>query len=178
MITLCQKNLGILFDKIEGLRFTDLLLRSKNISKVMSSMVKLHKKILKNKISSDIHSYKTLLYLRTQDQSITKQIDELPDGNNLLHGDFHPDNLIMRRSRLYVVDFANISRGPKLADIANTYYLISAGKLSDDLTKEEIDAANNQRVALANSYLMAMKYSYNDIKPFLNVLTKLDACTN
>ncbi len=80
----------------------------------------------------------------------------------------------MHKKRINAIDFMNISRGPKLADIANTYYLISSGNLPDTLSKEEIDVINNQRIAMANSYLMEMKSSYSDIKPFLNVLTKLE----
>jgi thiamine kinase-like enzyme len=35
---------------------------------------------------------------------VKKYIDNLPDGNNLCHGDFHPDNILYDKKYYYIID--------------------------------------------------------------------------
>ncbi len=103
-------------------------------------------------------------------------IDELPDGNYLLHGDFHLCNIIVNKSKQFVINFSHLCKGPVLADIAQTYYLISSGLYyeSVSLPAEKKEILNNQRIALANSYLSAMKYIFSDIKNYIQVYERLN----
>jgi aminoglycoside phosphotransferase (APT) family kinase protein len=51
----------------------------------------------------------------------------LPDGSTLLHGDFHPGNLMLDGDTPVVIDWTNVSRGHPDADLARTLVLLRSG---------------------------------------------------
>jgi uncharacterized protein (TIGR02172 family) len=51
-------------------------------------------------------------------------IKELPDGNYICHGDFHPGNIIENGRQYYIIDWFGATSGRKLSDIAHTYLLL------------------------------------------------------
>jgi hypothetical protein len=55
---------------------------------------------------------------------IIRYIAALPDGNVLCHGDFHPDNILLRRGKPFVLDWMTAARGNPLADVARTSVLL------------------------------------------------------
>ncbi|HEY3289649.1 MAG TPA: aminoglycoside phosphotransferase family protein [Anaerolineae bacterium] len=57
----------------------------------------------------------------------TQRLENLPDGNNLCHGDFHPDNIIMTANGPRVIDWTNAVQGNPIADVARTTMLLRAG---------------------------------------------------
>lgn len=68
-------------------------------------------------------------------------LSELPEGNDICHGDFHPGNIIIDDNKYYVIDWYGVASGRKLCDIAHTYLLYkntpkldSAGKIDNLIT--------------------------------------------
>ncbi|MBN2500528.1 MAG: phosphotransferase [Anaerolineales bacterium] len=55
-------------------------------------------------------------------------LNTLPDGEALLHGDFHPGNIILSGGDALVIDWIDASKGPPLADVARTYILLTSKK--------------------------------------------------
>lgn len=55
------------------------------------------------------------------------QIDALPDGDRLCHGDLHPDNMLMRDGAPVAIDWSKAAIGPPAADAARTAMLIQFG---------------------------------------------------
>ena len=53
---------------------------------------------------------------------------ELPDGDRLCHGDFHPGNIIKTADRNVIIDWSNVASGDPLADYARTQLLIQLGE--------------------------------------------------
>ena len=53
----------------------------------------------------------------------------LPDGDALLHGDFHPDNVIMTSRGPIIIDWMTATQGDPLADVARTSMLLGLGAL-------------------------------------------------
>jgi uncharacterized protein (TIGR02172 family) len=51
-------------------------------------------------------------------------LGELPDGDRLCHGDFHPGNILMTAQGEVVIDWIDASRGNPLADLARTSILL------------------------------------------------------
>ena len=51
-------------------------------------------------------------------------LEELPRGNDICHGDFHPGNIIITNEKYYVIDWFGATSGEKLSDIAHTYLLL------------------------------------------------------
>ncbi len=62
-------------------------------------------------------------------QAALREIETLPDGDRLLHGDFHPGNILMSARGPVVIDWPNSTRGDPHADVARTLMLIRGGVL-------------------------------------------------
>jgi hypothetical protein len=56
-------------------------------------------------------------------------VNRLPKANRLLHGDFHPDNILLTSTRTVVIDWANACIGHPLADVARTMIIARVGGL-------------------------------------------------
>lgn len=54
-------------------------------------------------------------------------LEELPDGANLCHGDYHPGNIIWAEERPAVIDWTNVTRGDPAADYARTLLMLRLG---------------------------------------------------
>jgi len=52
---------------------------------------------------------------------------ELPDGDRLCHGDFHPGNMLMTKRGPVVIDWPNVTRGDPTADYARSALLLEMG---------------------------------------------------
>jgi len=60
---------------------------------------------------------------------ILNHLEQLPNGNMLCHGDFHPDNILMSSRGPVVIDWANPRRGDPLADVASSSLLLRLAPL-------------------------------------------------
>ena len=58
-----------------------------------------------------------------------KQLESLPDGDRLLHGDFHPANIMRNGNEFVVIDWSNVTRGPAEADFYRSYLMGTLGDL-------------------------------------------------
>ena len=61
------------------------------------------------------------LYLR---DFALRVLEELPDGDRLCHGDYHPGNVLVGADRVAVIDWPNATRGVPEADHARTMLLL------------------------------------------------------
>lgn len=57
-----------------------------------------------------------------------EQLQTLPDGDALCHGDFHPANVMRSRKGPVIIDWPNAMRGTTEADVARTLLLLGAGE--------------------------------------------------
>jgi aminoglycoside phosphotransferase (APT) family kinase protein len=90
------------------------------------------------KIISELPSQKQLLRQKiisatalapAQREAAISALDQLPTGNRLCHGDFHPDNIIMSTRGAVTIDWMTGSQGNPLADVARTSLLLQLGEL-------------------------------------------------
>lgn len=51
-------------------------------------------------------------------------LEQLPDGDRLTHGDFHPGNIMLASSGAVTIDWIDAARGNPLADVARTTILL------------------------------------------------------
>jgi Phosphotransferase enzyme family len=73
-----------------------------------------------------------VLATRIDDAGLTPQLrgfalqvlDELPSGDRLCHGDYHPGNVLFAADRITVIDWAGAARGVPEADHARTLLLL------------------------------------------------------
>lgn len=113
----------------------------------------IHKELLGHHIDS-VMDYKDFLKMFARDSvEVISKIDDLEDGDCLLHGDFHPANIMVDAdNQLFLIDMMNICKGPAMYDIARTYFLLG----------------NDKR--LQNKYLELMGYELKEIMPYLKVI--------
>ena len=55
-------------------------------------------------------------------------LNELPDGDSLCHGDFHPANILMAGDTPVIIDWSNATRGDGSADVARTLVMLRMGE--------------------------------------------------
>jgi aminoglycoside phosphotransferase (APT) family kinase protein len=95
-------------------------------------------------IQAQIHEVQAPGGMRTVHEQVLEQLDRLPPqerplgewaafrlealapGERLMHGDYHPLNLLMRQGAPVVIDWPGAAAGPPEADIARTRLLIEA----------------------------------------------------
>ena len=72
-----------------------------------------------------------------ENEQIVKLIDSIPDGGGMVHGDYHPNNVMVQPDGgLVLIDMADISRGNALYDIGGTFLtMYIAGSNDPSITK-------------------------------------------
>ncbi len=64
-------------------------------------------------------------YMTGQEYEIAlRWLDAMPRGNTLLHGDFHPKNIMVQNGEPLLIDMGDICLGHPLYDIAIAYFVI------------------------------------------------------
>lgn len=157
LVTINQRH-GIIYERVDG----EPLLshwKNTNIDELLDMFTQIHREWLGNH-SSNVLSYKEFLSIQINNKGIEherlmEEIYALPDDDCILHGDFHPNNVLVRLSDgvPVVIDFMNVCYGPALYDIARTFFLL-----------------NQVNSSIANKYLKKMNVSVIDIVPYVNVI--------
>lgn len=60
---------------------------------------------------------------------ILEALDELPDGDRVCHGDFHPGNILMTEQGPNLIDWTDAACGNPLADVARSIVLLSCAQV-------------------------------------------------
>jgi Ser/Thr protein kinase RdoA (MazF antagonist) len=84
-----------------------------------------------------------------------ERLERLPDGDRLLHGDFHPANVLRTDAGCVVIDWTNGSAGDPAADVARTLLLATGGTLPEDASPVLRAIAPFARRLLVRGYLRA-----------------------
>jgi thiamine kinase-like enzyme len=127
---------GFIYEYIEGETVSSLVHSHKEenpveYKKYASYVSSLHKEILKQKCPKGVLSWKedmrpkickSPFHTKEVKQHAVKLIDSLPDSDRLCHGSLHNDNVLVSNETPYAIDFATITSGPALYDIAKAIY--------------------------------------------------------
>ncbi len=89
------------------------------------------------------------------------ELELLPAGDRLLHGDFHPGNILMSSRGPVVIDWTNATRGDPHADVARTLLLVGHGTLPPGSPLVARLAAAVARKAI----LAAYRRAYGRLRP-------------
>lgn len=167
------KRIGIVYDRLYGQSIMEELFKGGDIDFLLSKITDLHKEILRCH-TSDGMSYKEFLYSCIEKKKefnldLYNEIADLPDGDYLCHGDYHPGNIWMDTSgKVLAIDFMNVCHGPWQYDVDRSYVLISEGDIAQAvLNREEILYMQKQ---LADMYLGKMQVSYNEISKYISII--------
>lgn len=133
-----EQGYGIVFEMINGMTLGQYL--RKNPDKLEEYSVKFAKLLLtlnSTVAEPDLYldfkqvyldrSEKAKKYIGEKDGEILKQIIKaIPDGNGMIHGDYHPNNIMIDNAgELLFIDMADISRGNSFFDLGGTYMLMN-----------------------------------------------------
>src|SRR5262245_55479689 len=109
-----------------------MLRNSDEVPRYLECMVRLHMRMhahaaiqfasLNVRIAANIPATRRLDPRRKQE--LLDRIAEMPDGDRLCHGDFHPMNILGDPSQPIIIDWADARRGDPAADVCRSYLLM------------------------------------------------------
>ena len=138
---------GMVMDRIDGRSFADVIVAQPSEEAArLKEMALLHHRIhgckatffgsVKARLEADI--LRAALLSEGQRRSLLDSLAQLPDGDRLCHGDFHPWNVLGLPSRPSVIDWMAASRGSPAADVCRSYVLIR--RIAPDMASSYVEA--------------------------------------
>jgi aminoglycoside phosphotransferase (APT) family kinase protein len=125
---------ALAIERITGSSMMDRVLGNPLVmSHEVRELAKLHCEVLGNAAPGGLDDIKKRVnglidcsqYIDEDDRAFVRMLlAELPDGKALLHGDFHPGNILTGAGKYYIIDWSNVTTGYYLSDIAHTYLLL------------------------------------------------------
>jgi len=124
---------GIVFDRVSGVSFAEQMLGdTAAIPQRLQILVGLHARIHAHVVDqfSSLKGWLTTRITRTtlldepQRQILLNSLREMPDGDYLCHGDFHPRNVLGEVSQPMVIDWPNACCGDPAADVCRSYLIL------------------------------------------------------
>jgi hypothetical protein len=124
---------GLVFDRVSHPTFAEPMLRNPDVvPRYLDSMVRLQMRVhglvaiqfagLKVTLAASIAAAKLLGARRKQ--AMLDGIADMPDGDRLCHGDFHPLNILGEPSQPVIIDWLDARRGDPAADVCRSYLLL------------------------------------------------------
>lgn len=137
-----ENKMAIKMDYIKGISLFDAIYKDiDNTALYLEEMVKLQIAINSKKILLPFSLKYRLMYKIEQNDELTdtqknkllEQLNKLPDGNELCHGDFHGNNILIYDEKYWVIDWIDSTYGCPDGDVCRTYliYYLYARELAD-----------------------------------------------
>jgi uncharacterized protein (TIGR02172 family) len=154
---------GIVFERVEGISLlAKLQAKPWELFTVASQLGELHAQIhesaapvelptQRQQIVNNIGATKDLA--ESEKQAVNSYLMQLPEGESLCHGDFHPGNILMSARGPIIIDWLTGTRGNPLADVARTLLLIQTAGLPPGTPKHVRMMINISRSLLLEKYL-------------------------
>ena len=130
--------IGIVYERIEGPSLlNELATKPWNVVRYGQLLAKLHVQVHEIQAPAELEtqrewatggipaSEKITEDLKTR---ILQLLGNLPDGNTLCHGDFHPGNIILTSNGPVIIDWMTVSQGVPGGDVARTSTILEAAK--------------------------------------------------
>ena len=153
---------GFIMENVQGRNLATLMMNENTFDYAMEIFVNLHKNWLMQTMDGAISYTEWMLHLineKTLENDLEEKIKNLPPGNILCHGDFHPQNIIFTSEKdSVIIDFANVCKAPKEYDVERTYFLL----------KEAVSEKS-----VAEYYLKKMQLDYRDIQVYIEILENI-----
>jgi aminoglycoside phosphotransferase (APT) family kinase protein len=124
---------AIVMDRVDGVSFAEAMLRDRTaLPRYLEQMAVLHQSVhcheaislggLRQRLAANIQAAPGLP-VKNRNHLLTR-LREMPDGNRLCHGDFHPWNILGDMRNPVVIDWLDTTRGDPLADVCRSYVLM------------------------------------------------------
>lgn len=153
---------GIIYEYIDGVTMTEMLTSKPwTVKKAAVRMAELHHSIQKS-YDGDLPEVKTNLKRRISNvdllcedskRKLNHYIDQLPDGNTICHGDFHFNNILIRKDQGIVIDWMDAVKGNPLFDVARVWVLTRYADIPQDTNFIIKQIGNRLNKILSEAYL-------------------------
>jgi aminoglycoside phosphotransferase (APT) family kinase protein len=138
---------GIVFDRVKERSFAERMREDRSlIPECLLALARLHARIhdqparefrsLKSRLATNIAGPGFLD--EPLKQSLLGRLADMPDGDRLCHGDFHPINVLGQNSRPMVIDWPDACCGDPAADACRSYLLLKLH--AADIAEPYLDA--------------------------------------
>ena len=124
---------GLIMEKIDGLTLTSIFQKKPHLLfKKTKELSEIHYKLNRIKAPENLLNLKTQLkkhieksvYFNLDNKNFVYDLlNQLPDGDRLCHGDFHPGNILIKDGNPYIIDWCGATKADPIADVAHTYLL-------------------------------------------------------
>ena len=141
---------GYLFDRVDGDVMLDVLRRRPWAYRSHAHVLSRVQAEIHGSVTTELPSVKDLLAHKIDQadplDSATRRaakdrLRELEDEDAVLHGDFHPGNVIISTDGPVVIDWLDASRGSPAADVARTLWLLTPAGIPPDTAGRPLLAA-------------------------------------
>jgi aminoglycoside phosphotransferase (APT) family kinase protein len=138
---------GIVFDRLSGVSFAEQMRSDATaIPQYLQILARLHTRIhthtanqfssLKGWLATSITRAMPLDEPRKQ--ILLNGLEDMPDGDRLCHGDFHPMNVLGNASQPIVIDWPNACCGDPAGDVCRSYLILKLH--ADEIAEPYLDA--------------------------------------
>jgi hypothetical protein len=139
---------GIVFDRVKERSFAERMREDPSlIPECLQTLARLHARIhdqpapqlfgsLKSRLATNIAG--TGFLDEPLKQILLGRLADMPDGNRLCHGDFHPINVLGQNSLPMVIDWPDACGGDPAADVCRSYLLLKLH--AEDIAEPYLDA--------------------------------------
>lgn len=172
---------GIVYERVEGPTLLKVLLAdASKMAWVGELSAELHAQMHACR-SDRLPSQKDSLERRIRSAQIEEAIRDkalhalgaLPESNEVCHGDFHPDNVLLSPRGPVILDWVNATRGNRMADFVFSALILKVAEVPDFIPNA--DLFNHGRAELfkayTKTYLQHYSASMQEIVPWIFPVT-------
>lgn len=179
----CDGVYGAIYEFISGDTMLDVIEKEGNVEKYIIELANLGKNIHSKSVDEKLFPQaielikRLIIHIKTwvnedQYKHIEEIVGAIPDSNTLIHGDFHPGNIIIRQDEMVLIDVGGASHGHPVFDLISMYRM---------MTKEmQLNSTNGIYRQIYEQYIAhyfnekaldECRDSYNEIMEIMNYLT-------
>lgn len=129
----CDGRTGLVLERLGGVDMLSLLRRQPwRLLHLARALAVTHLAVHEIRAPGELPELRQVLAARITDAAMPphlrgyalRVLDDLPEGDQLCHGDYHPGNVLVAVDRIVVIDWPNAARGVPEADHARTILLL------------------------------------------------------
>lgn len=166
-----KERIGIVFERLHGISMLRANMRQPwRLVAAARELAEIHAQLHSHRAPEELPTQRSQIegWLRAardlseRDRTAVRDaMEQLPSGDSICHGDFHPENVIFTSNGTKIIDWITGTRGSAIGDVARTASLIRRAEIPQDLPIYMRAIINFSRKVLLKYYLQR----YFQIRP-------------
>lgn len=146
----CDGVYGAIYEFVSGDTMLNVIEKEGNIGNYIVELANIGKQIHSNSVDEDIFPkavelIKSLIVHikpwvnEIQYKHIEEIVDAIPDSSTLIHGDFHPGNIILKQNKVVLIDVGGASCGHPVFDLISMHRMMmkeAQSKVNDGIYRQ------------------------------------------